>query len=167
VTPPTATVVKGACPHDCPDTCALDVHVRDGIAIKVTGSSAHAPTAGVLCTKVARYTERTCNGNTFNFDGRELSCEHGGRRVVRYEHSGAVTVIADKFLGKRLNSPNDIVVHPYGGIWFSDPTYGTLGNHKGFKAEQELPMALYCVEPKNGRIEKIAVYVGTSGAHVA
>ena len=58
-TPSAVTVVKGACPHDCPDTCALDVHVRDGIAIKVTGSAAHAPTAGVLCTKVARYTERT------------------------------------------------------------------------------------------------------------
>ena len=53
------TVVKGACPHDCPDTCALEVHVRDGVAVKVTGSTDHAPTAGVLCTKVARYTERT------------------------------------------------------------------------------------------------------------
>ena len=52
-------IVKGACPHDCPDTCALDVHVKDGVALKVTGSAAHAPTAGVLCTKVARYTERT------------------------------------------------------------------------------------------------------------
>ena len=51
--------VKGACPHDCPDTCALDVHVVNGVAVKVTGSSAHPPTAGVLCTKVARYTERT------------------------------------------------------------------------------------------------------------
>src|SRR5277367_3172260 len=58
-TPYATITVKGACPHDCPDTCALDVHVRDGIAVKVTGSSTHAPTAGVLCTKVARYTERT------------------------------------------------------------------------------------------------------------
>lgn len=47
------TVVKGACPHDCPDTCALEVHVKDGVALKVLGSAAHAPTAGVLCTKVA------------------------------------------------------------------------------------------------------------------
>ena len=52
------------------------------------------------------------NGNTFDQEGRQLSCEHGGRRVVRYEHDGAVTVIADKFQGKRLNSPNDVVVHP-------------------------------------------------------
>ena len=61
------------------------------------------------------------NGNTFDYEGRQLSCEHGGRRVERYEHSGTVTVIADKFEGKRLNSPNDIVVHPDGGIWFTDP----------------------------------------------
>src|SRR5277367_4222286 len=52
------------------------------------------------------------NGNTFDFEGRELSCEHGNRRVVRYEPNGTVTPIAEKFQGKRLNSPNDIVVHP-------------------------------------------------------
>ncbi len=57
--PTAVTIVKGACPHDCPDTCALEVHVKDGIALKVTGSAEHGPTAGVLCTKVARYTERT------------------------------------------------------------------------------------------------------------
>src|SRR5882762_1520577 len=62
-TPSVVTVVKGACPHDCPDTCALEVHVRNGVAFKVTGSAAHAPTAGVLCTKVARYTERTYHAN--------------------------------------------------------------------------------------------------------
>ena len=55
------------------------------------------------------------NGNTFDFEGRQLSCEHGNRRVARYEYNGTVTVIADKFGGKRLNSPNDIVVHPDGG----------------------------------------------------
>ena len=62
------------------------------------------------------------NGNTFDFEGRQLSCEHGNRRVARYEYNGTITVIADKFGGKRLNSPNDIVVHPDGGIWFTDPT---------------------------------------------
>jgi gluconolactonase len=94
------------------------------------------------------------NGNTFDFEGRQLSCEHGGRRVVRYEPSGAVTVIADKFEGKRLNSPNDLAVHPDGGIWFTDPIYGIRGNFEGFKADKELKEAVYRVDPKTGKIEK-------------
>jgi gluconolactonase len=93
------------------------------------------------------------NGNTFDFEGRELSCEHGGRRVVRNEPNGTLTVIADKFEGKRLNSPNDIVVHPDGSIWFTDPTYGINGDYEGFKAEKELKEAVYRVE--NGKITKI------------
>src|SRR5881628_911750 len=95
------------------------------------------------------------NGNTFDYEGRELSCEHGGRRVVRYEPNGTVTVIADKFEGKRLNSPNDIAVHPDGGIWFTDPPYGIRGNYEGFKADSEQPMAVYRVDGKSGRIEKL------------
>ena len=95
------------------------------------------------------------NGNTFDFEGRELSCEHGGRRVVRYEHSGTVTVIADRFEGRRLNSPNDIVVHPDGGIWFTDPIYGIAGNYEGFKAGPELKEAVYRVDGKTLRMEKV------------
>jgi gluconolactonase len=95
------------------------------------------------------------NGNTFDFEGRQLSCEHAGRRVVRYEHSGKVTVIADKFNGKPLNSPNDIVVHPDGGIWFTDPPYGILGNYEGFPAKPELKEAVYRVDPKSGNIEMV------------
>ncbi len=64
------------------------------------------------------------NGNTFDFQGRQLSCEHSGRRVVRYEHDGSVTVIADAYGGKRLNSPNDVAVHQDGSIWFTDPPFG-------------------------------------------
>ena len=64
------------------------------------------------------------NGNTFDFQGRQLSCEHGNRRVVRYEYDGTTTVIADSFEGTALNSPNDVVVHPDGSIWFTDPPYG-------------------------------------------
>lgn len=95
------------------------------------------------------------NGNTFDFEGRQLSCEHGGRRVVRYEQTGKVTVIAEKFEGKRLNSPNDIVVHPDGGIWFTDPIYGINGNFEGNKADKELKEAVYRVDPKTGQIEKL------------
>jgi gluconolactonase len=95
------------------------------------------------------------NGNTFDFEGRQLSCEHGGRRVVRYEGNGTTTVIADKFQGKRLNSPNDIAVHFDGSIWFTDPTYGIRGNYEGFKAEQETKEAVYRVDPKTMQIDKV------------
>ena len=95
------------------------------------------------------------NGNTFDYEGRELSCEHGGRRVVRYEPNGTVTVIADKFEGKRLNSPNDIAVHPDGSIWFTDPNYGIRGNYEGFKADSELHVAVYRVDGKTLKIEKL------------
>jgi gluconolactonase len=78
------------------------------------------------------------NGNTFDFEGRQLSCEHGARRVVRYEHNGKVTVLANKWDGKRLNAPNDIVVHPDGGIWFTDPGYGALMDYEGHKGELEI-----------------------------
>src|ERR1035438_2176117 len=78
------------------------------------------------------------NGNTFDFEGRQLSCEHAGRRVVRYEHDGSVTVIADKFNGKPLNSPNDFVVHPDGGVWFTDPPYGIMGSYRSEEHTSEL-----------------------------
>jgi gluconolactonase len=104
---------------------------------------------------VFRNPSGNSNGNTFDFEGRQLSCEHGGRRVVRYEHNGTVTVIADKFQGKRLNSPNDIVVHPDGGIWFTDPIYGIRGNYEGFKGESEMKEAVYRVDGKSGQIDKV------------
>ena len=73
---------------------------------------------------VFRQPSGNSNGNTFDQQGRQLSCEHSGRRVVRYEHDGSITVIADSFQGKRLNSPNDIACHPDGSYWFTDPPYG-------------------------------------------
>jgi gluconolactonase len=73
---------------------------------------------------VFRMPSNNSNGNTFDFQGRQLSCEHLTRRVVRYEHDGAVTIVADSFNGKRLNSPNDVVAHPDGSYWFTDPPYG-------------------------------------------
>ena len=95
------------------------------------------------------------NGNTFDYEGRQLSCEHGGRRVVRYEPSGEVTVVAERFQGKRLNSPNDITVHADRSIWFTDPPYGILGNYEGFKGESETKPAIYRVDPANGQIAMI------------
>ena len=95
------------------------------------------------------------NGNTFDFEGRQLSCQHAQRRVVRFEVDGTTTVIADKWQGKPLNSPNDIVVHPDGSVWFTDPTYGILGNYEGFQAASENKKAAYRVEPKTGKIDKI------------
>jgi len=73
---------------------------------------------------VFRAPSNNSNGNAFDFEGRQLSCEHGARRVVRYEHDGSITVIADAYQGKRLNSPNDVAVHQDGSIWFTDPPYG-------------------------------------------
>jgi gluconolactonase len=100
------------------------------------------------------------NGNTFDYEGRQLSCEHGGRRVARYERDGTVTTIASTFQGKKLNSPNDVVVAPDGGIWFTDPFYGIRGNYEGFKAEQESKEAVYRVDGKTGQIAKVTDEVG-------
>jgi gluconolactonase len=96
------------------------------------------------------------NGNTFDYEGRQLSCEHLNRRVVRYEQTGEVTVVADKFEGKPFNAPNDIVVHPDGGIWFSDPGYGSLSMYEGAVHKFELKEAVYRVDGKTGAIEKVA-----------
>jgi gluconolactonase len=95
------------------------------------------------------------NGHTRDRQGRIVSCEHGGRRVTRTEYDGTLTVIADSYKGKRLNSPNDIVVKSDGSIWFTDPTFGILGWYEGGKADPELPMNVYRVDP-SGKIEVAA-----------
>ena len=82
-----------------------------------------------------RNPSNNSNGNTFDRQGRQISCEHLTRRVVRYEYDGTVTVLADKFNGKSLNAPNDAVVHPNGDIWFTDPGYGGLMNYEGRNAK--------------------------------
>lgn len=105
---------------------------------------------------VFRNPSNNSNGNTFDFEGRQISCEHGMRRVVRYEHNGKVTVLADKWQGKQFNSPNDVVVHPDGGIWFTDPPYGSLGNYEGNKGEILLKPAVYRIDPKTGLIDLVA-----------
>ena len=102
---------------------------------------------------VFRSPSNNSNGNTFDFQGRQLSCEHLTRRVVRYEHDGSITVIAESYNGKRLNSPNDVVPHPDGSYWFTDPPYGR-SLYEGRPEPRELPTAVYRVD-KTGAITQV------------
>ncbi len=90
------------------------------------------------------------NGNTRDRGGRLITCEHGGRRVSRTEHDGRVVTLMDRFEGRRLNSPNDVVVKSDGSIWFTDPAFGLLSDYEGERAEQELPLNLYRLDPTTG-----------------
>ncbi len=98
-------------------------------------------------TSIFRAPSNFANGHTRDWQGRLVSCEHGTRRVTRTEHDGTITVIADSYEGKRLNSPNDVIVASDGAIWFSDPHYGIMTDYEGQKAEQELPCHVYRVDP--------------------
>jgi gluconolactonase len=104
---------------------------------------------------VFRKPSSNSNGNTFDFEGRQLSCEHGTRRVVRYEHNGRMTILGEQWDGKPLNAPNDIVVHPDGGIWFTDPGYGSMMNYEGNKGELQIKEAVYRIDSKSGKMEKV------------
>jgi gluconolactonase len=96
------------------------------------------------------------NGNTRDRQGRLVTCEHGGRRVTRTEYDGSITVVLDRYDGKRLNSPNDVVVKSDGSIWFTDPPFGILGNYEGYQATPELPQNVYRVDPASGRASVVA-----------
>ena len=103
-----------------------------------------------------RHPSGNSNGNTFDVQGRQISCEHGTRRVVRYEYNGKKTVLAEKFEGKPLNAPNDPVVHPEdGGIWFTDPGYGSLMNYEGNKGPLEIKEAAYRIDAKTRKLAKV------------
>ena len=104
---------------------------------------------------VMRSNSNFSNGNTFDASGRQLSCEHATRRVVRYELDGGITVLANKFDGKPFNAPNDIVVHPDGGVWFTDPGYGSMGDYEGNKGPLEIKEAVYRIDP-GGKITKVS-----------
>jgi len=97
------------------------------------------------------------NGNTRDRQGCLVSCEHGGRRVIRTESDGSLTVIADSYSGKKLNSPNDVVVKSDGTIWFTDPDYGIMSDYEGFKADMEQDGCyVYRVDPKTGAVKVVA-----------
>jgi gluconolactonase len=101
---------------------------------------------------VFRRPSNFANGNTRDRQGRLVTCEHGGRRVSRTEYDGTVTAIADRYDGKRLNSPNDVVVKSDGSVWFTDPPFGLLGYYEGYLAKQELPMNVYRVDGASGEM---------------
>ena len=107
-------------------------------------------------TSVYRQPSLNSNGNTIDREGRLLTCEHSGRRVTRTELDGSVTIIADRYNGKKLNSPNDAVVASDGSIWFTDPAYGIGGYYEGVKADAEQEKHnVYRVDPKTGDIKVI------------
>jgi gluconolactonase len=96
------------------------------------------------------------NGNTFDWEGRQISCEHQTARVVRYEYEGEPTVLADSFEGTQLNAPNDAVVHPDdGGIIFTDPGYGSHWFYEGNVRELELPTSVYHIDAQGGKVTKL------------
>jgi gluconolactonase len=106
---------------------------------------------------VFRQPANNSNGNTVDNEGRLITCEHRTRRVTRTEHDGSVTVIADRWNGKRFNSPNDVVVKSDGSIWFTDPPYGILSDYEGDAAESEIGANhVYRADPKDGRAEIVA-----------
>ena len=114
---------------------------------------------------VFRNPAENSNGNTFDWHGRQISCKHLTRRVVRYEYDGTKTVLADKYDGKSLNAPNDAVVHPNGDIWFTDPGYGALMDYEGRLAEtKDTPLwpqpyqkeAIYRIDMKSNKLLKMS-----------
>ena len=108
-------------------------------------------------TGIYRVPSNHANGNTVDQQGRLISCEHLGRRVIRQEHDGRLTVIADRWRGKRLNSPNDVVVAADGAIWFTDPDYGILSDYEGDKADSEIGgCQVYRADPITGHVDCVA-----------
>ncbi len=105
---------------------------------------------------VFRKTSWNANGNTRDRQGRLITCEHRGRRVVRTEYDGSLTTLMESFDGKRLNSPNDVVVHSDGSIWFTDPVFGISGYYEGEKADSEMPAAVWRIDGQTGQPTMVA-----------
>lgn len=108
-------------------------------------------------TSVFREPANNTNGHTVDRQGRLVSCEHLTRRVTRTEHDGSITVLASHWQGKRLNSPNDVVVHSDGGVWFTDPSYGILSDYEGLRADSEIGACnVYRIDPASGAVDLVA-----------
>lgn len=106
---------------------------------------------------VFREPSNFTNGNTRDRQGRLISCEHGTRRVTRTEVDGSITVLAENYQDRRLNSPNDVVVRSDGSVWFTDPTYGILSDYEGYRAEPEQPTRnVYRIDPSSGALSVVA-----------
>jgi gluconolactonase len=103
------------------------------------------------------------NGNTRDRQGRLVTCEHGARRVTRTEYDGTITVIADRYEGKRLNSPNDVIVACDGAVWFTDPIYGIVNDYEGHRSEQELPCNVYRVDPSGSMAAMLTDFRSPNG----
>src|SRR6266705_2597503 len=103
-------------------------------------------------TSVFRSPSNNSNGLTRDRQGRLVSCEHDTRRVTRTEHDGTITVLADSYQGKPLNSPNDVVCKSDGSIWFSDPPFGILGHYEGHPAAVELSTNVYRVDARTAEL---------------
>jgi gluconolactonase len=99
---------------------------------------------------VFRKTSWNANGNTRDRQGRLVTCEHRGRRVTRTEYDGSITILMDSYEGKRLNSPNDVVVKSDGSIWFTDPVFGISGWYEGEKAASEIKAAVWRIDGQTG-----------------
>jgi gluconolactonase len=107
-------------------------------------------------TTVFRYPSNEANGNTRDHLGRLVTCEQRTRRITRTEYDGTITVLADSYGDKKLNSPNGLVVKSDGTVWFTDPTYGIGGDHEGWRATSELPGSVYCYDPRGGSLTAMA-----------
>jgi gluconolactonase len=101
---------------------------------------------------VFRRPTNNANGNTRDRQGRLVTCEHDSRRVTRTEYDGSITVLADSYHGKKLNSPNDVVVTRDGAVWFTDPPFGILGYYEGHLDTSELAPAVYRLDPASGQL---------------
>jgi gluconolactonase len=105
---------------------------------------------------VFRQPSHNANGNTTDRQGRLVSCEHRTRRVTRTEYDGSITVLADRYAGKRFNSPNDVVVKSDGAVWFSDPTYGIDSDYEGDQAASEIGASnVYRLDPATGEVAAV------------